>query len=382
MVIGNSKMSTTQPYDVAIIGGGLAGLTLAIQMRNAGLHILLCEKETYPFHKVCGEYISMESWDFLERLGIPLSNMNLPRITNLNISAPNGNTLTHKLGLGGFGISRYTLDYKLFTVAKNLGVDIKEGCTVNDVHHQQLHTNAGNFSAKIIVGSWGKRSKMDASLMRNFLQPHNRQLNNYVGVKYHVQADLPSHLIELHNFKNGYCGISQIEDNKYCLCYLVSGHELKTANGNIQQLQETVLMKNPFLNKYFTQFPSLYKKPLTISQISFEPKTLSEQGMILAGDAAGLITPLCGNGMSMAMHASYLLAQQLIAYFEGSQSKEMLIENYSKAWNQQFSNRLKAGRFIQSLFGNPTLTNITINLLKPFPFVLNALVKQTHGKPF
>jgi heterodisulfide reductase subunit A-like polyferredoxin len=57
VVIGNSKMSTSQPYDVAIIGGGLAGLTFAIQMRKVGLHVLLCEKETYPFHKVCGEYI-------------------------------------------------------------------------------------------------------------------------------------------------------------------------------------------------------------------------------------------------------------------------------------------------------------------------------------
>jgi flavin-dependent dehydrogenase len=284
--------------------------------------------------------------------------------------------------LGGFGISRYTLDYKLFTIAKKLGVDIKEGCTVNDVHHQQLHTNAGNFSANIIVGSWGKRSKMDASLMRNFLQPHNRKLNNYVGVKYHIEADLPENVIELHNFKNGYCGISKIEDNKYCICYLVSGQELKLAHGNIQQLQENVLMKNPYLQKYFSQFPSLYAKPLTISQISFEPKTLTEQGIIMAGDAAGLITPLCGNGMSMAMHASYLLAQQLIAYFDGNQSKEMLIKNYSNDWQQHFSSRLKTGRFIQSLFGNPFLTNIAIPLLKPFPFVINALVKSTHGKPF
>ena len=52
-------------YDCAIIGGGLAGLCLAIQLAKNGHKIILFEKNQYPFHKVCGEYISMESWEFL-----------------------------------------------------------------------------------------------------------------------------------------------------------------------------------------------------------------------------------------------------------------------------------------------------------------------------
>ncbi|MCW3086897.1 MAG: NAD(P)/FAD-dependent oxidoreductase, partial [Sediminibacterium sp.] len=67
-------------YEIAIIGGGLAGLTLAIQGADAGYKVILFEKETYPFHKVCGEYISMESWDFLQRCGVPLGDWSLPRI--------------------------------------------------------------------------------------------------------------------------------------------------------------------------------------------------------------------------------------------------------------------------------------------------------------
>jgi len=58
-------------FDIAIIGGGLAGLSLSIQCANAGYRTLLFEKETYPFHKVCGEYISNESFPFLEKLGVP-----------------------------------------------------------------------------------------------------------------------------------------------------------------------------------------------------------------------------------------------------------------------------------------------------------------------
>ncbi len=48
-------------YPCAIIGGGLGGLCLAIQLARQGVEVILFEKNSYPQHKVCGEYISMES---------------------------------------------------------------------------------------------------------------------------------------------------------------------------------------------------------------------------------------------------------------------------------------------------------------------------------
>lgn len=77
-------------FDVAIVGGGLAGLSLSIQLAKAGYSVAVFEKEKYPFHKVCGEYISFESWNFLEELGVPLSDWNLPMIKRLLVSAPDG----------------------------------------------------------------------------------------------------------------------------------------------------------------------------------------------------------------------------------------------------------------------------------------------------
>src|SRR5436190_21041929 len=109
-------------YDVIIIGGGLAGLSLSIQLAHLNRNVLLFEKNKYPFHRVCGEYISMESWDFLERIGVPLREWNLPKITELHVSSVNGTLLRHVLDLGGFGISRYMLDYALFEIAKAKGV--------------------------------------------------------------------------------------------------------------------------------------------------------------------------------------------------------------------------------------------------------------------
>src|SRR5437868_637169 len=100
-------MTENKKYDTCIIGGGLAGLGLSIQLAGRGYAVALFEKEEYPFHKVCGEYISMESWDFIENLGMPLSDLQLPLIDRLIVTAPNGDQLQQQLPLGGFGISRY-----------------------------------------------------------------------------------------------------------------------------------------------------------------------------------------------------------------------------------------------------------------------------------
>src|SRR5689334_8372428 len=120
-------MQPNSTYDVAIIGGGLAGLSLSIQLVKKGFSVVLFEKETYPFHKVCGEYVSSEAWAFLENLGVPLSAMHLPIINNLLLTAPNGKSFHTSLPQGGFGISRFTLDYELYKIANREGVSIKEG---------------------------------------------------------------------------------------------------------------------------------------------------------------------------------------------------------------------------------------------------------------
>ena len=104
-------------YECGIIGGGLAGLCLAIQLADQGISVVLFEKNQYPFHKVCGEYISFESFKFLQSLGLPLPEWNLPTIKRLQVSDVKGRSYNFDLDLGGFGISRYKIDDALYQLA-------------------------------------------------------------------------------------------------------------------------------------------------------------------------------------------------------------------------------------------------------------------------
>ena len=56
--------------DVIVVGGGLAGLINSILIRKAGFEVTLIERKKYPFHRVCGEYVSNEVIPFLKSEGL------------------------------------------------------------------------------------------------------------------------------------------------------------------------------------------------------------------------------------------------------------------------------------------------------------------------
>lgn len=379
-------MKSSNIYDVAIIGGGLAGLALSIQCAKAGFKTILFEKEVYPFHRVCGEYISLESRSFLESLGLPVAQMDLPVITRLQVTAPNGNKIEQQLDLGGFGISRHLIDYELYKLARTAGVIIKEGVKVDDILYENnsftIYSSIGNTQATIAAGCFGKRSNIDVKWKRKFVLGKNKGLNNFIGVKYHIKTEWPDELIALHNFKDGYCGISKVEADKCCLCYLTTAQNLKENGNSIAALETNVLETNPHLKKILNTADRMFTEPVTIAQISFARKKQVENHVLLIGDAAGMITPLCGNGMSMALHGSKLAFQSLKKYLHKKINREEMEAEYSREWKMQFSKRLAIGRIIQQLFGKKWVTDLFIATMKPFPSFIKYLVKQTHGKPF
>jgi menaquinone-9 beta-reductase len=367
-------------YDCAIIGGGLAGLTLSIQLAQKGHKVILFEKNKYPFHKVCGEYISLESWNFIESLGLPLAQMNLPIIDTLHITAQNGYLIQSKLDLGGFGISRFSLDFALFNLAKQVGVHVLENTKVLDVKqvldNYLISTTTISYQSKLVCGSYGKINPPFIA------QKKDAEKGKYIGVKYHIQTDLPSNIIELHNFKDGYCGVSKVDNNVYCLCYLTTAKNLRLNNNDIKLMEQNILMQNPFLKKYFTQSKFIYDKPLVISQISFRKKQTFCNGIIMLGDSAGAIAPLCGNGMSMAMRSSKILAVQISMFLGSKITKGQLIQNYTKEWNAHFATRIKVGCYLQNLFGKKSTTFLSLKLLNYFPSLFKKLISLTHGNKF
>ena len=374
----NREAST---FDVIIIGGGLAGLCNAIHLSKLGKKVLLIEKNEYPKHKVCGEYISNEVLPYLDFLEVNPFDFGAVKIKNFELSTRTNNIISAKLPLGGFGISRYTLDLALAEKAKENKVVILQDAVLNVTFLEdtfQVETKQNNiFTSKITIGAFGKRSLLDIKMERNFIQ----KKAPYLGVKIHVKGAFKEDLVALHNFKGGYCGVSKVENGAINLCYITNYTSFKKYK-NIADFQEQVVFKNRFLKEIFENSEAIFEKPLSISQISFETKKAVENHVLMCGDAAGMIHPLCGNGMSMAIQSAQLASKLILNYFNGEiETRKELEKQYLSEWKRKFSLRLKAGHFIAILFRKDRIASFLLQILKKLPFLLPIIIKQTHGKP-
>jgi flavin-dependent dehydrogenase len=238
------------------------------------------------------------------------------------------------------------------------------------------------MQAAVCCGAYGKRSNIDIKWKRAFISETNPKINNYLAVKYHVKTNWPGNVIGLHNFRDGYCGISQIEEGKYCVCYLTTAANLKKSGNSISRMQEETLFQNPVLKKIFSTSEFLFSTPLTISQISFSKKLPVENNVLMLGDAAGMITPLCGNGMSMALHSSKMAVLCIEQFLMNEISREQMEHQYQQAWKKEFSNRLITGRILQSFFGSVFLSNLFVSVFKTVPSLAKNVISKTHGKSF
>ena len=343
----------------------------------------MIEKKNYPFHRVCGEYISNETESFLRQEGLYPDEFKPTQLTQFQLSAVNGKSTTLPLDMGGFGISRYMFDHFLYEKAKQAGVEFLLNTEVESIQLQEnkfeVYTSTSTLTATLVIGAFGKRSKLDAQLHRSFF----RKRSPYVGVRYHIRSQHPSNLIALHNFRGGYCGISNIEEGKTNLCYLTDRNNVKKYK-SIFEMEENILFENPHLKSIFTSSKFLFEKPETINEISFETKEPVWNHIFMTGDAAGMITPLCGNGMAMAIHSAKILSDLVKLYTEKRiVGLQQLEREYTHQWNKAFAKRLWIGRQIQNkLFGSRFTSNLAVNLAIYSKPIARAIIKNTHGESF
>lgn len=368
-------------YDIIIVGGGLAGLTAAIHLSKEKYSVLVIEKKKYPHHKVCGEYVSDEIIPYLKSLGVSFDENEVVQINTLQLSTAIGKSVTTKLPLGGIGISRYAFDYRLYQRAIALGVvflfESADSIINNSDDFEVVTVKNQTNTSRIVIGAYGKRSNLDKQLNRGFIQ----QKSSWLAVKSHYEFDdFPENLVALHNFKGGYGGLSKTETGAVNFCYLASYTSFQKEK-SVTSFNENVVASNPILNSFLEKATPIFEEPLTIAQISFHPKKAIENHIVMCGDTAGLIHPLCGNGMAMAIHSAKIAAEGIHKYFiDENYNRSQFEKDYEIQWHKAFNQRLWMGRQLQSLLLNERLSDWAIRMVTRSPLLLKKLIKSTHGK--
>lgn len=363
---------------VIIIGGGPAGLTAAIHLGRNGVPVIIFEKEKYPHHKVCGEYLSKEIVPYLENLEVPLQSVEPKDIMRFQYSDTDGKLLETTLPLGGLGISRYAFDSLLNKFAEKNVVRKQE--KVTSVKYCQdkfiVKTTKNSYTADFVLGAYGKRDILDKNLNRKFF----KKPAPWIAIKSHFnQPDFPDDLVALHNFKGGYCGLSKTETGVVNVCYLATYKSFRNHKDPVAY-RKNVLQKNFHLNNFFSTAIEVFEKPLSIAQIYFGKKIAVKDNILMIGDTAGLIHPLCGNGMAMAVKSAKIASELILKNYEVKELDRAGIgKEFEKRWNREFSNKLRTGKWIQKALLSQRFAGVSQAVLSKMPFLLPAIIKKTHG---
>mgnify|MGYP003575034790 CR=1 FL=1 len=368
---------------IIIAGAGLAGLSCALALNRFGFDVTVLEKKTFPFHKVCGEYVSNEVLPFLYSLGIDLGACGPAGLERLRVTSPSGRAFERRLDLGGFGVTRHRFDDLLYRACIARGVRILTGTRVGGTRCADSRSCArhpdGEPEADLVIGAWGKRSNLDQALGRSFF----RNRSPYMAVKYHIRTAFPRDLIQLDMFPGGYSGICGVEEGMYSLCYLTRTDNLKRSGG-IREMEERVLFTNRHLRAHLEKAAD-HGPPLVINQVSFEGKPPAAGHILFCGDSAGMVSPLFGNGMAIAIRSGKMLAEVIQTHLRSDprlSDRSGLERRYEREWQRNFRYRLVAGRLMQAICLQPVLAEAALVALQVFPGAAGFVMKNSHGRPF
>lgn len=298
-------------YDGLIVGGGLAGATLAAALAEAGRNVLLLEKTTAAHDKVCGDFLSQEALHYLAQSrvdpaalgGVPLSTVRIAR-RELLAEAP--------LPFEAVSLRRRILDEALLQHAAASGSVIRRGVGV-----QAISRRGTKLAVRVESNEPLCATSLFLSTGKHDVNGHPRRggwHTNLVAFKMYYrlsreQQHQIAHHIELILFPGGYAGLQPVDAGIANFCLLVTRQQLKRCGSNWSWLLESICDHSPHLASRLAGADPALERPLALSAIPYgylAPSSMPQLWRI--GDQSAVIPSFSGDGMSIALHSAHLAA--------------------------------------------------------------------------
>ena len=338
--------------DVAIVGAGPAGSTLAALLAGRGVSVALYDRDTFPRDKLCGEFLSYDALPIVERLGIDLAGA--PEIGRCRV-VTRTRTYQFEFPHAARGTSRMFLDALLFRNAVARGAQAFDGTTVGAL---------SQLKAKVVVGAWGRWGRFDTQLERGFVR--DRSHRNF-GFKRHYRAGggagAPRNdrgVIELYSFRRGYLGVNDVEDGATNICGLVHASRLAGHKGRWDAFVDQIRAEEAPLEALYSRYEPAQENFLSSEPVIFRARSPVEGGVFMIGDASGVIDPLTGNGMAMAIQSALVLAPLVVQLLAHPDRRADIEREYRAKHAAMFRPRIAWSRRVASLLSRPALLDVAL----------------------
>lgn len=390
--------SANGQHDVAIVGAGPAGASLAIRLGEAGLRVLLLDRCRFPRPKPCGEFVSPECLPLLEELGVgrqlrgagarPVRGMTL-RAFGQRTDGRYGRGRRYPAGLAehGFGLRREVLDELLLRRASQIpGVDLKEelrvtsltrsggGSTVSGVEGVDARGGRRQLPARVVVGADGLRSRVAACLGARKRRPWLRK----VALTTRFEGVDPLDGGELHLFPGGYFAACTVDSGLFSLNLVVDAAEARGGRQGLERLLDGRVRSSASMAERLRDARRV--DPIrACGPFGTWTRAKAFDGAVLVGDAAGYVDPMTGEGISYALIGSARLAPHLIRALEAGDVRASALAGYEREQRRELGPRHRTSLLLQAGLRSPAMTRVAVLTLRAVPGLFDRVVESTGG---
>lgn len=371
--------------DVVIAGAGPAGSLAAVVLARAGAHVLLIDRATFPRDKLCGDTLNPGALDVLRRLALPVADGGL-LISGMVVSGVDGvrAEVRYPAGCSGRALLRRDLDHALLEAARASGARIEQGVLV----HRPLLLDGGTrvggvvlrrksgaertVTARLVIGADGRESRLARALT---LARHPARPRRWAVGAYFSGVGGMSSFGEMHVRRGHYIGVAPLPGAIANLCVVTAD---RSRLADTSRLLAAAVEGEPGLRERFRGAERI-SRPVVLGPLAVESAGCGVPGLLLAGDSAGFIDPMTGDGLRFALRGAELAALEALRALEtGTLDAHRRLAARRR---REFRGKWRVNRLLRALAGSPRAVQAASRATRVFPFALRRVVTYAADVP-
>lgn len=370
--------------DVLIVGAGPAGSIAALVLARAGVRVRLVERAQFPRDKLCGDTLNPGTLSILDRLGIggPVRQRAVP-ITGMHLTGPGGATVSadYPGDVRGAALTRRELDGLLVEAATAAGATFETGVTVrapligiDSSHVVGVRAAADgdnrDIRARVVIAADGRHSTLAFGMgLANYASTPKR----WAFGAYFSGVDGLSSRGEMHLRPDGYIGVAPLPGDLANVCVV---RELKNMSGSQRVRGDDVVQhavrRDSMLAARFSRARQM-SAVISLGPLAVDCGFAGCPGLLLAGDAAGFIDPMTGDGLRFAIRGGELAAAAALRELS---TGVPACEGLRAARVSEFGTKWRMNRGLRALVASPSALNVASRVARGWQAPVRMLVRM------
>ena len=397
--------------DVLIVGAGPAGAVAGALLARSGARVRLVDRATFPRDKLCGDTVNPGTLARLEHLGLAddIQARGL-RVDGMLVTGERGAAIAGRYPdrRSGRAIIRRDLDWLLLRQAIAAGCEFEPGVAVRGaivdnsprqpvVRGVVAGTAAASreLRARITIAADGRRSTIafGLGLARHPARPRRWAIGAYfedfamattinAETAEHAEQDaLPVPRVlrctsvfgEMHVRRGRYIGIAPVPGGLTNVCVVRPAGPADAELRDPVAMLRRELARDPMLRDR-SAGARLAGQPVVLGPLAVDVRDAAIDGLLLAGDAAGFIDPMTGDGLRFATRGGELAATAALHALEHGWTG--VHAQLRAARRHDFGGKWRFNRMLRTLVSSPRGVDLAAAAARVAPGVLRAVIAR------